>query len=75
MAGALAAQLPSGHTSSLPLRLQLFSNTAAALPAELDEQGQLKQPATGLTAWQRRMQATAERRRAQREQQQAQQQE
>lgn len=54
--------------------LDLFTNTAAALPAELDEQGQLKQPATGLTAWQRRMQATAERRRAQREQQQAQQQ-
>jgi hypothetical protein len=27
---------------------QLFTKTAAALPAEIDEHGQLKQPASGL---------------------------
>ncbi|PSC73578.1 YGGT family [Micractinium conductrix] len=48
--------------------LDLFTNSAAALPAEIDEHGQLKAPASGLGAWQRRMQASAERRRAEREQ-------
>ena len=49
--------------------LQLFTNSAAALPAEMDEHGQMKaQPgAMGAIkgAWQRRMEATAERRRQQ----------
>jgi YggT family protein len=53
--------------------LDLFQSSAAALPAEIDENGQLKQPARAGNAWQRRMQATAERRRLQREQQQQQQ--
>ena len=53
--------------------LQLFSNSAAALPAEVDEQGrmvELPQRGAGLgaglkAAWQRRQAATAERRRLQ----------
>lgn len=53
---------------------QLFTNSAAALPAEVDEQGRLKeQPRARLglkQAWQRRMEATAARRAAQRQQQQ-----
>lgn len=53
--------------------LDFFTNTAAALPAEMDERGQPIQPAsTKKNAWQRRMAATAERRRLQREQQQQQ---
>ena len=54
-----------------PPTLQLFTNSAAALPAEMDEHGQMKaQPgAMGAIkgAWQRRMEATAERRRQQKE--------
>ena len=61
------ARLPT-YRSCLPPSLQLFTNSAAALPAEIDEHGQLKAPASGLGAWQRRMQASAERRRAEREQ-------
>lgn len=53
---------------------QLFTNSAAALPAEVDEQGRLKeQPRARLglkQAWQQRMEATAARRAAQRQQQQ-----
>ncbi|EFN57406.1 hypothetical protein CHLNCDRAFT_20845 [Chlorella variabilis] len=52
--------------------LDLFTNTAAALPAEVDEQGQLRKPAAAKNAWQRRMAASAERRRLQRQQQQQQ---
>lgn len=47
--------------------LDLFTNSAAALPAELDEHGAMVQPARGFAgvkqAWQRRVEATAERRR------------
>ncbi|KAI7842335.1 hypothetical protein COHA_003975 [Chlorella ohadii] len=54
--------------------LDLFTNSAAALPAEMDEQGRLKeQPRARLNlkqAWQRRMEATAARRAAQQQQQQ-----
>lgn len=59
------------HTLSCPCP-QLFTNSAAALPAEVDEQGRLKeQPRARLglkQAWQRRMEAA--RRAAQRQQQQ-----
>ena len=54
-----------------PARPQLFTNSATALPAEVDEQGRMKQQPRSL--WQRRLEATAERRRLQREQQQQQQ--
>ena len=53
---------------SSPACLQLFTNSAAALPAEVDEQGRMVEPQRGAglgAAWQRRQDATAERRRLQ----------
>jgi hypothetical protein len=51
--------------------LDLFTNTAAALPCEVDERG--KPVATKKNAWQRRMEGSAERRRLRQQQQQSQQ--
>ena len=67
----LAPVCPPSLPCPCPPTLQLFTNSAAALPAEMDEHGQMKaQPgAMGAIkgAWQRRMEATAERRRQQKE--------
>lgn len=69
-----SALCPTHASTALSSAPQLFTNSAAALPAEVDEQGRLKeQPRARLglkQAWQRRMEATAARRAAQRQQQQ-----